>query len=819
MTDYRRDWGSVRLPSQPVTAQQERQAVRQSVRLPSQPVTAQQEKQAIRQSVGPSILMLIIIIALNAVVLTRIRFPLFRPIAGFWFLFVLPVYLLYTTSIWRQCDREERLAYSICGILLILMLMGLGINTILPLAKVERPLGSNEILVVGDLINLSLYLLRRRHFEVVNWRSGLAEMGREEVRLLVLSAVSVALAVFGANRLNNGAGDQLTLVALGIVTVAIILALRWIQQIREAVLGAVIYLTSLSLLLSTSLRGWYVTGHDIQEEYHVFQLTIAHGRWSMAYFHDAYNACLSITILPTELAQIVDVDDPYVFKLFFQLIFALCPVLVYGIARRYFSPFISVLSTAFFIGFPTFFTDMPFLNRQEVGLLFVAAGVFIITNRFWSSRRRQLLLAVDGFGVELSHYSSMYIFVGILAIAWGCRSGSKLVTRFREGGTSEEYQRINSASRNGTAVTFAAIAMLIGIVVIWGGLATGTSGQLLSAGRSAISGLSGGSSGGRSGNVSFSLFGGGTISPNTDLQIYRNTTAAVASAASGHLPKSAIDRAVTPYVAPQVRPLTVVGSALRKLKIPVKGLNALTRNVIAYCEQLFLLVGLARLLLLRWRDRRPVAQDLLWLAIGSLGMIGLITILPSISADYGVLRAFQEALIFFCPVIVVGSVTIFHYMGQWRAQLASAVVCLILFANTTGLVPQVLGGNLAELNLNNSGTYYNLYYMRPQDESAIAWLGNQPHATLYPIQAGYIPTKYLFTSTGTVNGAEAITDAYPNLVRQNSWVILGYPTVGSGPTYAFTYVDGNVIEYKYPVEILNTYKNLVYVNGETEIYK
>ena len=74
-----------------------------------------------------------------------------------------------------------------------------------------------------------------------------------------------------------------------------------------------------------------MTGHDIQQEYLVFQLTEFHGHWSMAYFNDPYNACLSITILPTELSRIIQVDSPYIFKLFFQMIFALCPVMAYGI--------------------------------------------------------------------------------------------------------------------------------------------------------------------------------------------------------------------------------------------------------------------------------------------------------------------------------------------------------------------------------------------------------------------------------------------------------------------------------------------------------
>ena len=75
----------------------------------------------------------------------------------------------------------------------------------------------------------------------------------------------------------------------------------------------------------------------------------------MAYLHGAYNACLSITILPTELEQIINVDNPYVYKFFFQLIFALCPVLAYGIARRYFNRGISTLCICLFRRLSYFF--------------------------------------------------------------------------------------------------------------------------------------------------------------------------------------------------------------------------------------------------------------------------------------------------------------------------------------------------------------------------------------------------------------------------------------------------------------------------------
>ena len=77
---------------------------------------------------------------------------------------------------------------------------------------------------------------------------------------------------------------------------------------------------SLALLLMTSLRGWYVTGHDVQTEYLVFELTKQLSRWKVSTFPDAYNACLSITILPTMILRWTRVGDPYVFKVLFQVL-------------------------------------------------------------------------------------------------------------------------------------------------------------------------------------------------------------------------------------------------------------------------------------------------------------------------------------------------------------------------------------------------------------------------------------------------------------------------------------------------------------------
>src|ERR1039457_1282825 len=362
----------------------------------------------------------------NVLAVTGVRLPFLGPAAGFWFLLGYPVYLLYTTSVWRGSPVAERLGYSLATAPLLLMLAGLGVNSFLPLLGVQRPLDPVPVVILGDTLIVSLYLFRRQHPATLAWRAQIQATRPVESRLLVASGLCVASAVLGANLLNNGGGDRLGLVALAGIVAAFVLLLRWQAQVRDGTTSIILYLLSLALLLMTSLRGWYVTGHDIQKEYQVFQLTAAHGRWDISYLRDAYNACLSITILPTEVGQVAHVDDPYVYKFFFQLIFALCPVLVYAIARRYWSGSISVLAVVYFIGFPTFFTDMSFLNRQEIAFVFVCVALLAITNAEWSLRRRRLTFFVASVGVEVSHYSTMYFFLGILLAAWAAQVASRL---------------------------------------------------------------------------------------------------------------------------------------------------------------------------------------------------------------------------------------------------------------------------------------------------------------------------------------------------------------------------------------------------------
>jgi uncharacterized membrane protein len=757
-------------------------------------------------------------IAANILVVTHVHLPFVDPAVEFWFFFVYPAYLLYSTAIWDRAPALERFAYSVAGALLFLLAGGLAINTVLPWFDVPRPISAIPVLLLVDVINLVLFVVRQRRPAVPSWRQGLAALSREEIRLLVTAGLCVPLAVLGANRLNNGSGDQVTLIAFAVMVVAFILLLQWVDRIAAGVTGVVLYLISVAVLFTTSLRGWSVTGHDIQLEYRVFQLTVAHGHWNYSSFKNAFNACLSITILPAEIASLTHIDDAYIYKVFFQLIFAACPVMVYTLSNRYFSKKISILSAIYFVGFPTFLTDMPFLNRQEMALIFVAAGLLAVTNPHWKKRRRQVLLVLAGIGVEIAHYSSSYVFIGTLTAVWLIEQAGAVgrIGPWRLHRSPEQRtRRWKTAPRALGIGCLVAIAAVIGV---WGGLVTHTAGGAAGEIKDAVTGFINQAGGNSSSADSYGLFSEHSESLQSILDHSRKQSlAAVSKAPKGtYLPKTLLEDYPTPVVNEPNLPPTGLGRALSDVGLPPTAFNTDIRLLAADGEQFFVIIGLLSLFFSR-RWNRKVPREFFYVCVGGLIMLGLITIVPDLSVDYGVLRVFQEELIFLAPVIVIGSMTIFRPLGRfWELGLASAL-CLFFFISTSGLLPQTTGGYGAQLTLNNSGTYYDVYYMHPQEVTAVSWLYGKPGTLPDGIQADNNSDRFSFTAPSEVSGTQQIVGNYPTTIKRSSWVILDWAIVNYDR--ATDFVNGDLVTYRYPTAVLEKTKNLVFNDGGAQIYR
>ncbi len=277
-----------------------------------------------------------------------------------------------------------------------------------------------------------------------------------------------------------------------------------------------------------------------------------------------------------------------------------------------------------------------------------------------------------------------------------------------------------------------------------------------------------------------------------------------------------VDRYQTPTVPQPNLPVTRAGHALSRAGISPTTVNDVMRSLAAKGEQVFLLIGMLGLLLSK-RRRGTVGREYYYLCAAAIVVLVAVTVLPDLSVEYGVLRVFQQALILVAPVIVVGSLTLFQPLGRWWRQALAGGLGLAFFASTTGLIPQALGGYPAQLNLNDSGQYYDLYYMTPQQEAAVNWLAGKPGTLPGGVQSDFTSQRFAFNSPSSVTGRQYLTDLFPTFVEKGSWVIADSSMLATGTASAF--VNGNIVTYRYPFGLLNTQKNVVFDDGKSKVYQ
>jgi len=229
-----------------------------------------------------------------------------------------------------------------------------------PLVGYSRPLSEVPLAAGFALVNLLIGALSPLSAPV-DWTrirdlSGVKPVAGYGILCLVL-------AVAGATRLNNGLGPAVSMVAY--TAIAGLLALLLIRHDRYAVevLELGVFFGAGALLLLTSLRGWLITGHDIQVEYEVYRLNLGGGHWVIGDYKTSYNACLSITLLPLALTKLTAISAAGVWKIVFPLMFAVAPVALFRSVNNLASRQVALLSSALFLTFPTFFTDMAYMAR------------------------------------------------------------------------------------------------------------------------------------------------------------------------------------------------------------------------------------------------------------------------------------------------------------------------------------------------------------------------------------------------------------------------------------------------------------------------
>jgi len=800
--------------TEPESAEPE-SAPRRRTRVSRPPRGEPQEQQERAPRHGPRRRLILLSVALCcALILLAPTGRLVDDPAGLWLMFGAPVCIYFGTArrVVSTVDGAALLAlgFALLHDILVLLLL----DELLPMLGRDRPLELMPITLALSFAAIAVGALAPESeplgLSLGWWR------GRGYGPVALIGLVVVLTAVAGAIRLNNGFGSGVSMAAAALIVLSL-LFLLFRRRYSSGAIELGIYCAAAAILLLTSMRGWLITGHDIQTEYAYFTDVFDSGRWRAGSTSNAYYACLSVTMLPVALAHLTAISDVNIFKIVEPLLFATTPVLLYRSVRNVATHMIAVLSAIFFIIFPTFSTDMTYMTRQEIAFVLTGCAVLLVTERRRGLRARRIAFAALMVGVVLSHYSTAYIVIMVCTFAVLADLVLRLWSWLRERNRRSRGSgtRVRRASRleddaGRGFVPWWLVIVAAAMAFLWAGPVTHTAGQVQATVSSALSQLEGGST-------------SGFFAPQqTDAQLlagYKQTVVkatAADRAKSVYWPLQVVNAYQTPLIGTQYQPLTAAGRSLQSDGMNVTSANVLVRSLDDRSYELLIVLGLIGV----WfAGRRLFAatRDQALLALGAGGMLVVLTIVPQLSVDYGILRAFEEGMFFTAPFLAAGLVWVCGLFRRF-AQPAAAVGVALIAATMTGVVPQLTGGYLGILSMANEGLYYDIHYPTGAELTGAQWLDSYTAAqkaatgTEPVVEVDY----FTYDTMQTVFTGPTLADILPQWLRPGAYVFVGATMIRTGQVS--NRLNGQTITYTYPVRLLDTQYNKIYASVGAEVY-
>jgi hypothetical protein len=675
--------------------------------------------------------------------------------------------------------------YIPCASIVVLYTSGLAVNFIAPLFGVAMPLRAGPLLIGLEVtcVALAAAAFKAPADVTIRWR--LPARSGTLACLLILPLLGGA----GALRLNNGHGGDVALVAIAAFAALLVTAAIFSSRLSNTLLEVILYVASLTMSWSYSLRGDGVYGFDIATEYERLQQTIITGAWHAAHPGDAYGAMLSITVMPAELHAVSGVPGLLVLKVVYPIIYALFPVAIFDLARRILPRCWAFVAAAFTIG-QYAFIEIVSLARQEAALVLFAALVMAMLDTRIRRRSQWALVAMLGLAMALSHYSTTYVAVTVIGLTLPLQWA---ISRFRE------IPRVTGAMALAFAAAFAGAA-------VWYGPVTESNSHLLQVAQTVEA-------------QGFDLLP--NRAPGSSLisaYLQGNTTTPIPAAQYAH----DIQRNYS-VNKPFITPLKDAGLAKYALrdsiapKPPVKwhpGYAVLGLCLLIIEQLANVLAALGALLMVLRRNTSVMARQVGLLALVMSLLLTILRFSGTLAVAYGQERAQLQGLTLLAVALCWMMQRTAEVRTAWQARvLAGAAACLaVVLVNTSYLVGAVLGGGTSA-NLTNSGAAFERFYTTTPELAAARWLGMSvvPGQLVYADEYGQLPLDEV---AGIQHGL--ILDLTPLTLNRHAWVYASRTNVINGR--AFALYQAHTATYVFPADFLLDNYDLVYTNGSSEVF-
>ncbi|MCW4016275.1 MAG: DUF2206 domain-containing protein [Candidatus Bathyarchaeota archaeon] len=347
--------------------------------------------------------------------------PVARQVMGFVFLTIIPGLIVVQLLGMLHLTKLELLLVSVGLSIAFLSLSGLLINELFPLFGISQPLQFVPLFVclIGfTLFGSILIYLKKDNVSFVSF-----ELSKRDF-LMVIPFVLIVLSAIGTFYMNVYGNNLLLLFMLVLIPLILIIAVVTKEPISSKYYAILVFVIALSLLVSSTFISSNLIsyGSDSHLEFFVFKTAFNNQYWEANPYGDIlvgrFDSMLSITILPTFYANILNLDATLLFKTIYPIIFAFVALCMFQVWQQFIGRKYALIATFLFVAEITFHTEMLGLNRQIVAELFFALLLWVVSTKKLKQFSKTVLFTIFSIGLVTSHYGLSLIFLGFICGAF-----------------------------------------------------------------------------------------------------------------------------------------------------------------------------------------------------------------------------------------------------------------------------------------------------------------------------------------------------------------------------------------------------------------
>lgn len=596
---------------------------------------------------------------------------LLREIIGFFYLTFIPGMIILQLINLKKIDFTRFILFSMGLSIFFAMSSVYLLNEVLLFLNDATPLTTFSILaffsiLIPFLLVASQKLNRYTIFELsINYRF----FEKTGFKLIFFTLLLLPiLSIFGTYLLNFHDTNLILLILL--ITIVFHIILFSFLEFPSFYYPFSIFIISISILLMGALRSNHLLGIDIHNEFYVFQSIFNSSKWALLNY-STFDACLSISILPTIYAKIMGMNPEFLFKILYSLFFAFSPLIVYNISKDYLGKSYAFYAAMFFISQSTFF--FSYLNcRTSIGLLFFGFSILAILSTDLPIMKKKFLFICFILGCVLSHYATTYLFMWLLLSAFIILEIASKLFKIE---LKEKF-------------TLEILFLLFSLIVVWYSQLTGAP-----------------------------FYSSINILKTTILNLQglfdSDTSKGVPALMGSGITEKGIPHKLEFLLTWSIFGLIALGILNMLYRYKYVSFPEITSKKVIFLIKKF-------------------ETNYLALALGCIIILFSFAILPFLSGSYGIDRTYAFTSIILTPICVIGAITFSDLLKRIKININPHFIILILlipyFLLVSGFMYNMFGYDRSVL-LNSHGEYYDSQYLHDDEVIAIKWMEKNGNTT------------------------------------------------------------------------------------------